>query len=303
VKQPARVIAMAAAAVILAGCSAGVIPGTGDRPTPAVSPRPTAAALPGKYVGVAGDAAAFTAATGVIPDVSEQYEEFGGGFTPPARASVLSLINIESTSDPAEVTAGADDSWLRWLGRAIKAYGRPVAVSVDPEANGPWYGYGTTKATHAQYVALYRHVHNVIEQAGARNVIWTWTISNSPPITHPSLLRQLYPGDAYVQWIAVDGYFVGHENSFAQVFTRVFGEVRTFTKRPFIIAETSVQRGPSAASWVRELLAGVKADKDVLGFVWFNYDKAAELRDDWRIQDDPAALAAFRAGIQEFGAH
>ena len=58
---------------------------------------------------------------------------------------------------------------------------------------------------------------------------------------------------------------------------------------------------PLVPEQVRELFAGVKAEPDVLGFVWFDYDKAGVGRDDWRIEDDPAALAAFRAAVKGFG--
>jgi hypothetical protein len=46
---------------------------------------------------------------------------------------------------------------------------------------------------------------------------------------------------------------------------------------------------------VRDLLAGVKEDKDVIGFLWFNIPKRA----DWRIQSSPLALAEFKRLIAD----
>jgi mannan endo-1,4-beta-mannosidase len=256
----------------------------------------------GRYLGYAGPAsglAGFTALAGARPDMMTQYVQPTASFTAPP-AGVTPLVSLATTQAPAVILSGADDQRLTALGRQLAAYGKPVAVSVDPEGNGPWYSYGTRHAGPGQYIAVYRHVHDVITRAGALNVIWVWTISNSQPITHESLLDSLYPGDAYVDWIGVDGYFLGSESSYQQVFTRVFNEVRGFTGRPFLVTETSVQPGPHAAQWVQELFRGIESDPAVVGFVWFDYDKVAENRDDWRLEDDPAAAAAFPAAAPSY---
>jgi hypothetical protein len=278
---------------VLAGVTACGRPGPiSGHPAPVPGTRQS-----GKYLGYAGPAAdlsAFAAHAGVQPDMITQYVQPTDRFTAPP-AGVTPLVSLATTLAPAAILAGADDRQLTAFGRQLAAYGKPVVLSVDPEGNGPWNSYGTQHATPGQYVAIYRHVHDVITKAGARDITWVWTISNSPPITHESLLKSLYPGDAYVDWIGIDGYFVGSENSYQQVFTRVFNEARSFTGRPFLVTETSVQPGPYAARWVDELFSGIEADPAVVGFVWFDYDKAAVNRDDWRLEDDPAAAAAFRA--------
>lgn len=293
-----RLAAAAATALLAAGCTRAATL------TAVPAARVPSAVTPGSRLlglaGPAGDIGAFSAATGIRPGIITQYAQPGARLAIPP-AGVMPLLSLATTRPPAQVLAGADDAALAALGRELAAYGKPAVVSIDPEANGPWYSYGTRKATAAQYVAVYRHVRGVLEKAGARDVTWAWTISNSPPITHPSLLEPLYPGDAYVDWVGVDGYFIGSEDSWEQVFGRVLAEVRQFTGKPFLITETSVQAGPRAAQWVRELFAGVESRRDVLGFIWFDFDKTTEYRDDWRLKDDPAALAAFRAAAREYG--
>jgi len=75
-----------------------------------------------------------------------------------------------------------------------------------------------------------------------------------------------------------------------------FHDVRTFTNRPFLITETSARPGPRAALQVRELFAGARSTPGILGFVWFDYNKRA----DWRLEDDPAALAAFHRAARSW---
>jgi len=81
---------------------------------------------------------------------------------------------------------------------------------------------------------------------------------------------------------------------FDEIFTRVFDRIRSFTSRPFIISETSVQPGPYAAQCVQDLFAGVKATPDLVGLIWFDYNKSSVGREDWRLQDDAVAVTAFR---------
>jgi hypothetical protein len=71
-------------------------------------------------------------------------------------------------------------------------------------------------------------------------------------------------------------------------------EIRGFTTKPFIIAETSVQTGPEAVTAAQNLVSGVRERTDVLGFVWFNYYKAGV---DWRLESRPAVRAAVAAGL------
>lgn len=280
---------------------AGVCACSSSAAGPETTATPAAAhAAAGKYLGYAGPVGtmpAFAAATGATPDMASEYLSPGDPFTAPP-AGVTPFVSLSVVMPPSRVLAGADDSAIDALGRQLAAYGRPAMVSVDPEGNGPWYPYGTRDAAAGQYIAEYRYVRARLIAAGARKVTWVWTISNSPSITHPSLLRSLYPGNGVVDVVGVDGYFIGSENSWQQVFGRVFGEVRAFSPKPFLIAETSVQAGPNAAGWVRELFTGAESTPGVLGLIWFNYDKAAEERDDWRLQDDPAALAAFRTAVK-----
>src|SRR5258708_36484768 len=71
-------------------------------------------------------------------------------------------------------------------------------------------------------------------------------------------------------------------------------EIGGFTAKPFIIAETSVQTGPDAVAAAQSLVSGVRQQPDVLGFVWFDYDKAGV---DWRLESRPPVRAAIAAGV------
>lgn len=78
-------------------------------------------------------------------------------------------------------------------------------------------------------------------------------------------------------------------------------ELSTFTHTPVLISETSV--GPVAGpSKIAGLFAGVRNDH-LRGLVWFDQAQHAGIyHQDWRLQDSPAALAAFSKAAKRWPA-
>jgi beta-mannanase len=156
--------------------------------------------------------------------------------------------------------------------------------------NGFWYRWGTKQTTPAEFVAAWRHIHNLFTRAGATNVIWVWNPNDIYPVPQVQL-KPYYPGDAYVDWIGITGYFAttGPHN-YADLYAPTVTEVRSFTTKPFIIAETSVQTGQAEVACARQLiLRTVAQHPDVLGFIWFDYNKNGV---DWRVESRPILRAA-----------
>ncbi|MCF3960755.1 glycoside hydrolase family 26 protein [Streptomyces fuscigenes] len=82
----------------------------------------------------------------------------------------------------------------------IKDYGKTVFFSFDQETD-----FRTPEAgTPAEFIAAYRHVYDRFKQLGVDNVIWVWTVSGY--LGHKDLMKELYPGDDYVDWIGMDQY-------------------------------------------------------------------------------------------------
>jgi mannan endo-1,4-beta-mannosidase len=73
--------------------------------------------------------------------------------------------------------------------------------------------------------------------------------------------------------------------------------VRAFTSKPVLLSETAV--GPEAGQFVeiQDLFHGMARYK-TLGLVWFDIAQHQGIyHQDWRIEDNPAAEAAFRRGV------
>jgi len=192
------------------------------------------------------------------------------------------------------IADGASDAYITSFAKAVRAFGEPVALSFGHEMNGDWYPWGTKQTTAGSFVAAWRHIYDLFAKAGAHNVIWIW----NPNIINPMpdvQLEPYWPGSAYVDWVGITGYFATTgPHTFDGLYGPTMAEIRQFTTKPFIIAEVAVETGPSDALSVRNLVSGVEQRSDVLGLIWFNYNKNGI---DWTVDGRPAVRAAIAGSV------
>jgi hypothetical protein len=80
------------------------------------------------------------------------------------------------------VAAGAQDNYIRSWAAAAKSWGQPLFLRYAWEMNAPWFswGSGANGTTGADYVAAWRHVHDIFQSVGATNVKWVWCPNIDP---------------------------------------------------------------------------------------------------------------------------
>jgi hypothetical protein len=197
----------------------------------------------------------------------------------------------------SNIIDGAFDGYIREFADGIKALGYPVALRFAHEMNGFWYPWSTNVNGNkpGDYVKAWRHVHDIFAAAGATNVVWVW----SPNVAYAgsTKLSTLYPGDAYVDWIGLSGYYgTGGLTSyvtFNQIFNKTFRDLAKFTHKPVVITETAAtNQSGQRTRWIQQLFAEIPAHPNVIGFIW--YEAVKEL--DWRVLTPPSAAKAFGAG-------
>ena len=99
--------------------------------------------------------------------------------------------------------------------------------------------------------------HDIFTAQGVTNVTWVWSpnidFSNSVP------LRELYPGDSYVDWVAMDGYNWGNIgawhtwDSFSTLFQQTYDEMLAITSKPMMIGEmASTEQDGNKAAWISD---------------------------------------------------
>ncbi len=202
-----------------------------------------------------------------------------------------------------QITNGVYDEFLlSWFTAAASARaGGPVLVRFAPEMNGDWrpWGIGVNNNTSAEFVAAWRHVQRLADSVGADRLRWVWNPSIEYVGSAP--LEPLYPGDAYVDLVALDGYNWGTTRewstwkSFAEVFTPTVDVIRAIApSKPWGVAETATaSAGGHKATWIRRAYPAAQ-DLGARFLVWFNFDKET----DWRLQQTPVTLRAARSVVR-----
>lgn len=270
--------------------------------------RPAACApLPHRFTGVALPAPqsrtlpAFTAESGIRPQVVEYYAKFGDRFTgaraaTAAEAGAVPLMQwIPPHYDPlAAIGAGRYDAYARRFAAAVREFRCPLMISFGHEFNGPWWPWGRGRQAASSFVAAWRHLHRVFTAAGAANVIWVWNpnVVSGPAVADPA---PWWPGPGQVNMVALDGYDWGPSDTFTSVFTRSVRHLRRLTRLPAFIAETGAYPGSRMPQRIRGLFAGA-ARARLAGVIYFDLAGVH----DWRLGRDPAALAAYAEGARKW---
>jgi hypothetical protein len=129
---------------------------------------------------------------------------------------------------------------------------------------------------------------------GATNVIWVWNANIINPVPQVPL-KPLWPGKRYVNWVGITGYFATTgAQTYGTLYQPTIDEIRQFTSKPVLIAETAIETGPAEVACAKQLLDTVTQHPDVLGFMWFDYNKGGV---DWRVESRPILRAAMASDI------
>jgi mannan endo-1,4-beta-mannosidase len=325
-RRPATLRSLAVASVLagLAAVSGCAISNpvtaikTASQPAPAhVYTQSTAAAaadgcgkaVNGRYVGISVEHTALIAPTekaiGVTANVVSLYYSIGQAVDMNTVESLcarhmLPILEFDSDTIPvSQITAGAADPYLKNLARQLAGMHEPIGVDFDHEFNGKWYHWGYRYIAASAFVAAWRHVVTIFRQNGATNVIWVW----NPNVTMESGstttdLQPWYPGNAYVSWVGLDGYYFSANQDYANIFDHTIDQVRALTSDPIIIMETGASTAAGRERALADLFSGAAKTKGLLGLIYFDYDKGTG--HDWYINNDPPALAAFKSGATAY---
>jgi hypothetical protein len=205
------------------------------------------------------------------------------------------LISFGNRGDVREVAEGRHDGYLRRLAAQVRALGKPVflryAWEMDGTSNAGWVHSGR------DYVAAWRHVHNLFD---GLPVTWVWS-PNASAFADPSRnIAQYWPGDAYVDWIAADGYnWYGCRGrrdwrEFGDIF-RAFYQWGSARRKPMMVAESGSTEDLShpgrKAAWFDHARTTLKGMPGIKAVVWF--DSAADCPT-WWLDSTPPTFAAFQ---------
>ncbi len=241
-------------------------------------------------------------ATGNVPLIT--WEPFTGKNTP---------SDIERRIASGQYDAYVTDWAVRLRGFLNGPDGTPSTTDdrraylrLGHEMNGDWYPWGAAMGGDApsDFVAMWRRVHGAFDAAGLgpSQLQWIWAVNSEDVGGFPA--EAFFPGDAAVDWVAVDGYNWGASQSWSswrspsEALGPMVNRLRALSARPLALTETATTTAtttgpsPSAKSaWVTALFdyAGAAQARMV---VWFNQDKET----DWAVFGGAKGDGVFKYG-------
>lgn len=197
------------------------------------------------------------------------------------------------------IAAGRFDRYLRRAAGSAANYGKPFMVRFGQEMNGNWFpwGRGVDGNTARDFRKAWKRMVDLFRFHGATNVIWVWSPNEDSGGNHP--IAPLYPGDEWVDWVALDGFNFGDTEgwpSFTTVFGSSYDRLVELTSRPMMIGETgSNDVGGDKSAWIASAL-GREAPRfpRIRALVWFDSETP---RGNFRVDTSPDSLAAFRRAV------
>ena len=225
---------------------------------------------------------------GQTPVISWMY---GTGSAPPN--TTYTLTNL---------LAGNFDTYMTTYLNAVKALGYTVYVAWSAEMNGDWqqYSEGINGNTTGQYALAWKHVHDLAVSLGVTNIKWVWQPSSIYMTSTP--LAGLYPGDAYVDVVAMSGYNWGATQPGGWVdppalYNPTLAEIATLTtSKPIWIGEMGCcpDDGGSKTAWYDAFFAWLPTS---LVSVFIYFEHAPSGAPNWKVDSGTGTAAAFTAGI------
>ena len=203
---------------------------------------------------------------------------------------------------------GDFDTYITTWAQGAKAFSKPLFLRFAHEMNGNWYPWdgahnGSAEGA-AEYISAWKHVHDIFDANGTNNVTWVWNVNatSSPDETWNSV-ENYYPGDAYVDWIGIDGYNWGSSSSsvwrdFGSIFSSVYTVIKArYPTKPIMIGEFAcAPDGGDKAVWITDAFSKIKSSySSVKVYNWFNITKERE----WEVTSNISYKTAYKSAISD----
>jgi Glycosyl hydrolase family 26 len=226
----------------------------------------------------------------------------------------LSWSSQSTPSTPSEpdfqlsdILAGTYDAYVRSFAEEARDWGHPFFLRFDWEPNGNWFpwGEGVNGNRPGEYVAAWRHVHDIFTAVGATNATWVWCPYID--IHKFGALASFYPGNEYVDWSGLDGYNWANARShpvpwksFDQIFAGSYHQVteKIAPRKPLLLGEiASSGSGRAKASWIQGMFSALNTKfRRVRGLIWFDQVQQGV---SWPLESSPLVTQAFAFGLRQ----
>lgn len=226
------------------------------------------------------------------------------------------------------IAAGDFDDDLRAWARAARDFVTPLIAEYGVEVNGEWFswngvwngggtldGYGDPAQADGpeRFRDAYRHIIALSREEGAANITWVFHANHDDwPDEAWNRFEQYYPGDEWIDWIAVSVYGAQRPTTeewpaFRDGMDAAYPRLAALSpEKPIALVEFGVTSGNplgDQAEWAEAALSDLTSGRwpRLIGFSWWNEswqnddDPAHDTH--MRVQDNPALAGVFRQWV------
>lgn len=195
------------------------------------------------------------------------------------------------------ILAGNWDTYITDFKNQLREYEGPVILIPFSELNGDWTPWSGTENgnTPEESILAYRYLHDRMNDLP--NVSFGWAVnSTSFPNTPANAIERYYPGDAYVDYVGVDGFNMGTPwQTFGEIFDTPLTTLAQYNK-PTLVFSFGSAPGPRKASWLKTALTvDLPKHPHVVAWVYFNQDKERN----WLLWSDSETFEVFTDYIKD----
>jgi hypothetical protein len=202
----------------------------------------------------------------------------------------------------ADIAAGLYDADIDAKADELKAFGAPAMFAFENEPEAQVGSLGSA----SEFVLAYQRIHDRFAARGVTNLSYVLILM---AYTYRMGDADLYyPGDAYVDVVAADGYnwygCPGRSDpwtSFAEVF-QAFRDYGVERGKPLFVSEWGSMEDPAVpgrkAEWITEAAETIKSWPELKVLSYYNNGTPAA-NCDWWIDSSDSSLAAFQAMGQD----
>lgn len=192
-----------------------------------------------------------------------------------------------------------DQSVILPEARRLKHFHHHIFIDFSHEFDAKWQA---ANGTPAQFVAAYRHIENVMTQAGVHNVIWSWVTTGY--LGNVAKIKAGYPGGKYVDWIGYDPYNLAGclgrpwRSSYYTLhqFYRWVNHQHQMRNKPLLVAEYGSVHGPQVRKWYASIPRDLRRMPRIKGMMQFSAPTLSGC--DVSVPDSAAAMAGFKHASQ-----
>ncbi len=134
---------------------------------------------------------------------------------------------------------GNYDKVIRKYAKWAKKINRPIYLRIGYEFDGPH-----NELEPREYVKAYKHIVDIMRNEGVSNVAYVWHSCASKPYKDYKL-SEWYPGDDYIDWVAISVFMQPYDDIFNHKETNDVLNFAKDHKKPVMIAEANPVLGIS----------------------------------------------------------